>query len=68
VQEMTIDSRQSPVYACLCSCQETRRIAHQPCEVKGVEMSTLTLAYKVRSYSTGTHGRAICNARTHHGS
>ena len=29
-------------------------------------MSTLTLAYKVRSYSTGTHGRAICNARTHH--
>jgi uncharacterized OsmC-like protein len=29
-------------------------------------MATLTLAYKVRSYSTGTHGRAICNARTHH--
>ena len=29
-------------------------------------MSTLTLAYKVHSYSTGTHGRAICNARTHH--
>ena len=29
-------------------------------------MSTLTLAYTVRSYSTGTHGRAICNARTHH--
>ncbi len=29
-------------------------------------MSTLTLAYKVRSYSTGTHGRAICNARNHH--
>jgi uncharacterized OsmC-like protein len=29
-------------------------------------MATLTLAYKVRSYSTGTLGRAICNARTHH--
>ena len=29
-------------------------------------MSALTLAYKVRSYSTGTLGRAICNARTHH--
>ena len=26
----------------------------------------LALAYKVRSYSTGTLGRAICNARTHH--
>ena len=29
-------------------------------------MSTLTLAYAVHTYSTGTHGRAICNARTHH--
>jgi uncharacterized OsmC-like protein len=29
-------------------------------------MAKLTLAYKVRSYSTGTLGRAICNARTHH--
>jgi uncharacterized OsmC-like protein len=29
-------------------------------------MGNLTLAYKVRSYSTGTLGRAICNARTHH--
>ena len=29
-------------------------------------MSDLSLAYKVRSYSTGTPGRAICNARTHH--
>ena len=29
-------------------------------------MSTLELAYKVRSYSTKTLGRAICNARTHH--
>jgi uncharacterized OsmC-like protein len=29
-------------------------------------MSALTLAYKVRSYSTGTLGRAICNARNHH--
>ena len=28
-------------------------------------MAELTLAYKVRSYSTGTLGRAICNARTH---
>ena len=26
----------------------------------------LQLAYKVRSYSTGTLGRAICNARNHH--
>jgi uncharacterized OsmC-like protein len=26
----------------------------------------LELSYKVRSYSTGTLGRAICNARTHH--
>ena len=31
----------------------------------GVDMA-LTLAYKVRSYSTGTLGRAICNARAHH--
>lgn len=29
-------------------------------------MSELALAYKVRSYSTGTLGCAICNARTHH--
>ncbi len=29
-------------------------------------MSNLTLAYKVRSYSTKTLGRAICNARNHH--
>lgn len=29
-------------------------------------MGELTLAYKVRSYSTGTLGRAICNARMHH--
>ncbi len=29
-------------------------------------MANLTLAYKVRSYSTGTLGRAISNARTHH--
>jgi len=29
-------------------------------------MAALSLAYKVRSYSTGTLGRAICNARTHH--
>ena len=29
-------------------------------------MGELNLAYKVRSYSTGTLGRAICNTRTHH--
>ena len=29
-------------------------------------MAELSLAYKVRSYSTGTVGRAICNARNHH--
>ena len=29
-------------------------------------MGELALAYKVRSDSTGTRGRAICNARTHH--
>ena len=29
-------------------------------------MAELSLAYKVRSYSTGNLGRAICNARTHH--
>lgn len=29
-------------------------------------MAELTLGYKVRSYSTGTLGRSICNARTHH--
>ncbi len=29
-------------------------------------MAELTLASKVRAYSTGTLGRAICNARTHH--
>ncbi|MEC9308267.1 MAG: OsmC family protein [Chloroflexota bacterium] len=29
-------------------------------------MAELTLAYKSRSYSTGSIGRAICNARNHH--
>lgn len=29
-------------------------------------MAELSLAYKVRSYSSGTFGRAICNARNHH--
>lgn len=29
-------------------------------------MAELALAYKVRSYSTGTLGRSICNARNHH--
>lgn len=29
-------------------------------------MAELTLAYKVRTYSTGTPGRAICSARNHH--
>ena len=29
-------------------------------------MAELKMAYQVRSYSTGTLGRAICNARTHH--
>ena len=29
-------------------------------------MAELTLAYQVRSYSTGNRGRAICNARNHH--
>lgn len=29
-------------------------------------MGELTLAYKTRSYSTGTRGRALCNARAHH--
>ena len=29
-------------------------------------MGDLALAYEVRSYSTGTLGRSICNARTHH--
>ncbi len=29
-------------------------------------MPNLTLSYKAKSYSTGTLGRAICNARNHH--
>ena len=29
-------------------------------------MAELSLAYKVRSYSSGTLGRTICNARMHH--
>ena len=29
-------------------------------------MGSLTLAYRARSYSSGTRGRALCNARTHH--
>ena len=29
-------------------------------------MAELALAYQVRSYSTGTLGRALVNARTHH--
>lgn len=31
-----------------------------------MSLDTLTLAYRVHGYSTGTHGRAICNARNHH--
>jgi uncharacterized OsmC-like protein len=41
-------------------------MALMPAPGKGNKMGDLTLAYKVRSYSTGTLGRAICNARTHH--
>jgi uncharacterized OsmC-like protein len=43
-------------------------IADSHVELGGEEtiMGELTLAYKVRSYSTGTRGRAICNARQHH--
>ncbi len=29
-------------------------------------MAELELAYQAQTYSSGTHGRAICNARTHH--
>ena len=29
-------------------------------------MAELSLAYRARSYSSGTLGRAICNARNHH--
>jgi uncharacterized OsmC-like protein len=29
-------------------------------------MAELTLAYKVRSYSSGTEGRALCSARQNH--
>ncbi len=29
-------------------------------------MANLRLAYAARSYSSGTRGRAICNARNHH--
>ena len=29
-------------------------------------MMALEMAYHVETYSSGTHGRAICNARTHH--
>ncbi len=29
-------------------------------------MPNLTLSYQAKSYSTGTLGRAICNARNHH--
>ena len=29
-------------------------------------MVTLERTYRVQTYSSGTHGRAICNARTHH--
>ena len=29
-------------------------------------MATLERAYLVQTVSSGTHGRAICNARTHH--
>ena len=29
-------------------------------------MAELTLGYQVRSYSSGTRGRALVNARTHH--
>ncbi len=34
--------------------------------LKESEMTDIVLAYKVRSYSTGTLGRSICNARNHH--
>jgi hypothetical protein len=33
---------------------------------EGAPMADLTLAYEARSYSSGTPGRAICNARNHH--
>jgi hypothetical protein len=33
---------------------------------KKTHMGELTLAHKMRSYSTGTLGRAICNARMYH--
>ena len=33
---------------------------------KETTVGELALAYKIRSYSTGTRGRAICNARNHH--
>ena len=29
-------------------------------------MAALELAYRAQTYSSGTHGRSICNARTHH--
>ena len=29
-------------------------------------MAELELAYRAQTYSSGTHGRAICNARNHH--
>lgn len=31
-----------------------------------MSLETLTLAYRVHGYSTGTPGRAICNARNQH--
>jgi uncharacterized OsmC-like protein len=44
----------------------SRDLTQHPSWYERKPISTLTLAYAVHTYSTGTHGRAICNAHTHH--
>ena len=60
-----VDSKTITRYSCTCY-GRIHDIVQHAASAKGNLMSTLTLAYAVHTYSTGTHGRAICNARTHH--
>src|SRR6266478_4693434 len=60
-----IDSRMPTGYACT-GRGSSRVLTQHLSWYERIPMSTLTLAYAVHTYSTGTPGRAICNARTHH--
>jgi uncharacterized OsmC-like protein len=62
---MRVDSPTPTRYACT-KRGSSHGITQHASWHERIPMSTLTLAYAVHTYSSGTHGRAICNARTHH--